>query len=63
MMATWEDLDKEQEGVESQEKEVVATLYFIADIISNEKIEVIYSERKLSYDDLQKAYDQLLDDS
>ena len=63
-MATWEDLDKKQEGTESQEEEeIVANLCFMADIVSKEEIEVLDSEPKLSYDDLQKAYDELLDDS
>ena len=63
-MATWEDLDKKQEGTESQEEEeIVVNLCFMADIVSKEEIEVLDSEPKLSYDDLQKAYDELLDDS
>ena len=35
----------------------------MADIVSDEETGVIYSESELSYDDLQKAYDELLDDS
>ena len=63
-MATQEDPDEEQESAKSQKKEeIVANLYFMANIISNEGTEVIDSEPKLSYDDLQKAYDELLDDS
>ena len=33
------------------------------DIIFEEKIEVLDSEPELSYDDFQKPYDELLDDS
>ena len=35
----------------------------MADIFSNEETEIIDSEPELPYDDLQKAYDELLDDS
>ena len=35
----------------------------MADIVSDEEIEVIDFEPELSYDDFQKAYDELLDDS
>ena len=53
MMATWEDLDEEQEGAESQEeKEIVANLCFIADIVSNKEIEVTLPELELSYEEL-----------
>ena len=34
-----------------------------SNIVSDEETEVIEIEPKLSYDDLQKAYDELLDDS
>ena len=40
-MATWEDLDEEQENVESQGEEgIIANLYFMADIISEKETEV-----------------------
>ena len=35
----------------------------MANIVSNEETEVMPSEPKLSYDDLQETYDELLDDS
>ena len=35
----------------------------MVDIVSNEETEVIDSKSKFSYDDIQKAYDELLDDS
>ena len=35
----------------------------MADIVSEEETEVLDSESKLSYDDLQKAYDEILNDS
>ena len=55
-----EDLHEEQKGAESQEEEeIVANLCFIADIVSNEETKVIDSELELSYDDLQKAYEEL----
>ena len=61
-MAIQEDLNEEQKGIESQEEEeIVANLCFMADIVSGKEIEVL--EPELSYDDLQKAYDELLDDS
>ena len=64
MMAIQEYLDEEQEGTKSQEeKEIIENLCFMADIILEEEIEVCDFEPKLSYDDLQKAYDELLDDS
>ena len=64
LMATWEDLDKEQESAESQEKEeIVANLCFMADIVSKEETEVLDSKPELSHNDLMKAYDELLDDS
>ena len=64
MMATWEDLDEEQEGAESQEKEeIVVNLCFVIDIVSDEETEVLNYEPEPSYDDLQKAYDEPLDDS
>ena len=57
MVATWEDLDEEQEGTESQEEEeIVANLCFMADIVSDEETGVMDSELEPSYDDLQKAY-------
>ena len=63
-MATWEDLDEEQDGAESQEEEeIVANLCFMANVVSDEETEVIDSEPELSYDDFQRAYDELLDDS
>ena len=63
MIATWEDLDEEQQGLESQEEEVVANLCFMANIVSKKEIKVLDSEPELSYNDLIKAYDELLDDS
>ena len=64
MIVIQEDLDKEQEGAESQEEgEIVANLYFMIDIVSNAETKVIEIGPKPSYDDLQKAYDELLDDS
>ena len=64
MMATWEDLDEEQKGSKSQEEEeVVANLCFMVDIVSKKEIEVLDFEPELSYNDLIKAYDELLDDS
>ena len=64
MMAAWEDLDEEQEGIESQEEEeIVTNFYFVADIVSDEEIRVTDFEPERSYDDLQKAYDELLNDS
>ena len=63
-MATQKDLDEKQEGIESQEKEeIVANLCFMADIVFEEENEVLDSEPGHLYDDLQKAYDELLDDS
>ena len=57
MMATWEDHGEKQEGAESQEeKEIVANIYFVADIVFDEETEVMDSEAKFSYD-------ELLDDS
>ena len=38
-------------------------LYFMADIVSEEENEVLDSELELSYGDLIKIYDELLDDS
>ena len=53
MMATQEDLDEEQENVESQdEEEIVANLYFIADIVSKKKTEVSDSELELASESL-----------
>ena len=41
MMATWKDLDEEQENAKShEEEEIVANLCFMADIISVEETEV-----------------------
>ena len=49
MMATWEDLAKEQEGLESQEEEeVVANLCFMADIVSKKETEVLEIKLELS---------------
>ena len=63
-MATWEDLDEEQENAESQgEEEIVANLCFMADIISEEETEVFDSEPELTFENLQKAYDELVDNS
>ena len=57
-------MDKEQQNVESQgEEEIVANLCFMADIVSNEETEVHDSEPKLTFEYLQKAYDELLDNS
>ena len=64
MMATQEDLDEKPEGTESREKEeIVANLCFMVDIVSEEETEVLDFEPELSYDDLQKANNELLDDS
>ena len=64
MMATWEDLDEEQENTESQsEEDIVANLYFMADIVSEEETEVNDSDPALTFEILQNAYDELLDDS
>ena len=64
MMATWEDLDEEQEGAKSQkEEEIVTNLCFIANIVFDEEAEVTSPEPELSYEELQKAYDEPLDDS
>ena len=42
MMATWKDLDKEQEGTKSQEKEeIVTNLCFMADIVFEEETKVL----------------------
>ena len=63
-MAPQEDLDEEQEGAESQEEEeIVANLCFMVDIVSDEKIKVTLPKLELSYKNLQKAYEELLDDS
>ena len=63
-MATWKDLDKEQENAEShEEEEIVANLCFMADIISEEETEVSDFELNITYENLQKAYDELLDNS
>ena len=63
-MATWEDLDEEQENAESQsEEEIIANLCFMVDIVSDEEIDVYDSEPKLTFENLQKAYDELLDNS
>ena len=59
MIATWEDLDEEQENAESQsEEEIVANLCFMANIIPDEDY-----EPELTFENLRKAYDELLDDS
>ena len=51
--------DEEQEGAKSQEEEeIVANLCFMVDIVSNEETELEHS-----YEELQKAYDELLYDS
>ena len=64
MMATWEDLDEEQENTESQsEEEIVANLCFMADIVLEEETKVSNSELESSLEKLQKSYDDLLDDS
>ena len=63
-MATLNDLDEEQENIESQEEEeIMANLCFIANMISEEETEVSDSEPELTFENLQKAYDELLDDS
>ena len=63
MMTTWEDLDEKQENTESQsEEEIIANLCFMANIISDEETEVHDSEPNLTFENLQKAYDELLDD-
>ena len=52
-MATWEDLDEEQENTESQEEEeIIANLCFIANIILEEETEVFDSEPKLTFENL-----------
>ena len=52
---------QEQERTESQEEEkIVANLCFMADVVFEEETEVLDSEPELSCDDLQKAYDELL---
>ena len=54
MMAIQEDLDEEQENTESQEEEeIVANLYFMADIISEEETEVSDSEFEVTSENLQ----------
>ena len=64
MTATWEDLDEEQENAESQsEKEIVTKLCFMVDIVSKEEIKVSDYELEPSFENLQKSYDDLLDDS
>ena len=63
MMATLEDLEEEQENAESQgEEEIVANLCFIAYIVFEEETKVTLPNPKFSYHELQKAYDELLDD-
>ena len=54
MMATWENLDEEQESLESQEEEeVVANLCFMADIVSKEEeTKVSNFEPELSFENL-----------
>ena len=48
MIATWEDLDEEQEGVESkEEEEIAANLYFMANIVSSEETGVMPPEPEL----------------
>ena len=55
-----EDLDEEQESTKSrEEEEIVANLYFIANIISEEETEILDFELELSYKDLLKDYDEL----
>ena len=52
-MATWENMEKEQESTESQEEEeIVANLCFIADIVSEEEIKISDSEPEISYENL-----------
>ena len=64
MMSIWENLDEEQENAESQgEEEIIVNLCFMANIISEEKIKASNSEVELKSENLQKAYDDLLDDS
>ena len=64
MMATWEDLDEEQENVKSQdEEEIIANLYFMANIVSKEETKISDSKLELTLKNLQKSYDDLLDDS
>ena len=41
----------------------MANLYFMADIISKKETKVSDSEPELTFENLQKAYDELLDDS
>ena len=63
-MTTWEDLDEEQENTESQgEEEIITNLYFMDDIVSDEETKVNDFEHELTFENLQKAYDKLLDDS
>ena len=42
-----------------RKKEIVVNPCFMVDIVSNEEIEVIDSKPELSYDDIQKAYNEL----
>ena len=52
-MATWEDLDAEQEGAESKEKEeIVANLCFMVDIVFDEETKVTLLKLELSYEEL-----------
>ena len=52
-MATWEDLDEVQQGVDSQEEEeIVANLCFMVDIVFDEETEVTLPEPEPSYDEL-----------
>ena len=64
MMATQEDLGEEYENSQSQdEEEIVTNLYFMANIVLEEETEVSDSELELTLENLQKSYDDLLDDS
>ena len=56
MISTWEDLDEEQENIESQgEEEIVVNLCFMADIVLEEETEVSDSELELTFEKLQKS--------
>lgn len=61
MMATWEDLEQDV-GDRENETEVV-NLCFMANIEVDEETMVEVSELELSYDELLKAYNKLLNDS
>ena len=48
-----EDLDEEQENIESQiEEEIIANLWFITDIVSEDETKVFDSELESSFENL-----------